>query len=276
MKKEIYPALWFDDKAKEALEFYTTLFSGSEILDVTPVVVSANIGGLHFIGINGGPLYLPNPSISFMVVCETIEEVNNLYSKITAAGNVLMPLKSYPFSKRYAWVSDQYGVNWQIYLGNIDQVNHQKIIPTLMFGYSQQGNCQNALSFYQSIFKNFELRAVQRYSEGAIQNQIMHAQFIINDFIFGAMDSAVSQDFTFNEGVSFVIECENQDEIDYYWETFTHDGTESQCGWCKDQFGVSWQIVPKNLNIVLAENPNASAALQQMKKLVISELQNAQ
>ncbi|MNY11555.1 3-demethylubiquinone-9 3-methyltransferase [compost metagenome] len=85
------------------------------------------------------------------------------------------------------------------------------------------------------------------------------------------MDSGVTQDFTFSEGVSLTILCRDQAEIDYYWNRITQQGQESMCGWCKDEFGVSWQIVPTQIATYL-QNPGAGEALMKMKKIIIKDL----
>lgn len=274
MKNSIYPAIFSTHNAKEILEYYTTIFPESHLLEENSVVASASICNVKFIAINGGSKEL-NGSISFMVCCESAEEVDYLFSKLVSKGSILMPIDSYPFSERYAWVIDQFGIHWQLYLGKSEDAIGQKIVPTLLFGYTQQGNCQKAIDFYNSVFKNFKSQGVLNYTEVALRDQIQHTQFEINDFEIAAMDSAVPQDYTFNEATSFVLNCANQSEIDYYWNAFTAQGKEINCGWCVDPFGVSWQIVPYNLSTILSQNKHASQALLRMKKIQISDLENA-
>ncbi len=264
-------SLWFDNNAEEALKYYSSLFPNSSMGQTTPVVASANLSGVDFIGINGGPIFKINPAISMMVICEHKEEIDTLWATLSQGGFPLMPLKDYPWSPCYGWLQDKYAVNWQLYLGKLSDVRNQRIVPTMMFCGAQQGKCKNALTFYQSVFKDYQSQDILRYTEGEMAGQVQHTQFAANNFLFMAMDSGVQQDFTFNEGVSFVISCEDQDEIDYYWTAFTKDGQESMCGWCKDPFGVSWQIVPKNISNLLS-TPSASQALMGMKKIVIADL----
>lgn len=275
MKNNIIPAIWFDHNAKEAFEFYSQTFPETAIEKADDIVVEGSIRGLKFIGINGGPMFKPNSSISFMHVFETKEELIAVWEKLSQKGKIMMPLDSYPFSELYAWVEDQYGVSWQLYLGKLADVNQQKIIPTLMFCEKQQGRCKEALAFYGELFPDFESQGVLEYPEGEFKGQVMHAQFKANGYTLAAMDSGHPQDFSFTEGGSLTIPCKDQEEIDYYWNKITEKGQESQCGWCKDQFGLSWQVVPKQISEILAKNPQANRALMGMKKIEIDNLINA-
>ena len=275
MENKIIPALWFDNNAKEALDFYCDILPHSSITKDNGVAVEASLMGVNFIGINGGNAFKPNPSISFMIVFENRDELDLTWNGFLEEGKVLMPLQEYPFSAHYGWIADKFGVSWQLYLGKLSDVNEQSIIPTLMFAHTQQGNCERALAFYADLFKNFHAQGAVHYPEGPMKGQVMHAQFQANNTTMAAMDSGVEMDFTFTEGVSLTILCKDQAEIDYYWDKIIRTGSESRCGWCKDEFGVSWQVVPNNIAKLLQHNKNAEKALMGMKKIVISELENA-
>lgn len=264
-------SLWFDNNAEEALKHYASIFPDSYMSNVNPVVASVNLSGVNFIGINGGPIFQINPSISMMVICESEEEIDTLWHQLLPGGAVLMALDSYPWSHRYGWLQDKYNVNWQLYLGKLSDVHNQKIVPTMMFCGSQQGQCKKALAFYQSVFADYRSDGILKYPNGEMTGQIQHTQFVAHHSLFMAMDSGVPQDFTFNEGVSFVIHCKDQEEIDYYWNKFTEQGKESMCGWCKDPFGVSWQVVPDNIDKLIS-SPSANQALMKMKKIIIADL----
>jgi len=264
-------SLWFDNNAEEALKHYASIFPDSYMGDVNPVVASANLSGVNFIGINGGPIFQINPSISMMVICENKEEIDALWNQLLPEGAVLMALDSYPWSPRYGWLQDKYNVNWQLYLGKLSDVHNQKVVPTMMFCGSQQGQCEKALAFYQSVFVDYRSDGILKYPDGEMTGQIQHTQFVAHHSLFMAMDSGVPQDFTFNEGVSFVIHCKDQEEIDYYWNKFTAQGKESMCGWCKDPFGVSWQVIPDNIDKLIS-SPSAHQALMKMKKIIIADL----
>ncbi len=272
MKNRIIPAIWYDQNGLEALEFYSSIFPNSDVYKSNPMVSQASIMGLDLISINGGPMFKPNPSISFMAVFEHKEELQLTWDHMKSEAKILMPLDKYPFSAYYGWMEDRYQVSWQFYLGELADVNGQAIVPTLMFSQAQQGKCQEAINFYQALFKDFELQGILKYADGECQGQIQHAQFKLNGTTLAAMDSGVPQNFSFNEGVSLTITCKNQEEIDYYWNSICKEGKESQCGWCQDSFGVFWQIVPEGLDIILANHPNAGQNLMRMKKIKIAEL----
>lgn len=275
MENKIVPSLWFEKNADEAMRFYASIFPDSKIIQETPVVVTANLAGVPFLAINGGPAeFRPNPSISFMVICETREEIDTIWEKLKENGQIYMELDGYPWSSYYGWVGDQYGFTWQLYLGKLEDVNHQRIVPNLMFSHTQQGKCEEAVNFYESVFDDFESHGLMRYEDGEFKGQVVHTQFTLNKFVIGAMDSGVTQDFTFNEAISLSLMCKDQNEIDYYWNAFTKDGNEAECGWCQDPYGVFWQVVPYNIKELL-NTEEAFAALMKMRKILIEDLRNA-
>jgi predicted 3-demethylubiquinone-9 3-methyltransferase (glyoxalase superfamily) len=279
MKNQIYPCLWFDGKAGEAAKFYCSVFDYTVISSESQIVVNIESAGQKFMLLNGGPMFKINPSISFFVSCKTKEEIDRKWEKLLAGGSVLMPLEEYEWSKRYGWLQDKYGVNWQLMLGKIGD-SGQIFTPALMFTGSQNGNAEKAINFYASVFECSGAKNILRYSKGQneIEGNLAHAQFFLGKHLFVAMDSSFQHQFCFNEGVSFVVECETQGEIDYYWSGLTLGGMESQCGWLKDRFGVSWQIVPAILN-ELMQDPSRSErvinAFLKMKKFDIEGLLKA-
>ena len=137
-----------------------------------------------------------------------------------------------------------------------------QIYPCLWF----DGQAKEAAEFYCSVFKNSKITA----------DTPMVVTFELNGKLFMGLNGGPN--FKFNEAVSFVVPCETQDEIDYYWNKFTEGGQESMCGWCKDKFGVSWQIVPTILNKLMTDPERAPRVMQaflQMKKFDIKKLQQA-
>ena len=124
----------------------------------------------------------------------------------------------------------------------------QKITPFLWF----DNNAEEAVNFYTSIFKNSSIGKVARYSaegakaSGQKEGTAMTVPFTLEGQNFAAINGGPI--FKFTEAVSFVVSCENQEEVDHYWNKFTDEGKESQCGWLKDKFGLSWQIVPSALS----------------------------
>lgn len=279
MENTIYPCIWFDNNAAEAARFYCSVFKDSEIIDENHFVVTFKSSGNKFICLNGGPQFSPNPSISFYVVCETKDEVDDYWKKLTENGTEMMPLDSYPWSERYAWVQDQYGVTWQLSYGRLEDVG-QKFTPTLMFTESRAGKAEEAIDFYTSVFAPSSVVGIARYEEGEGDKVglVKHAQFKLGNSVIMAMDSSITHGFAFSEGISLVVECDTQDQIDHFWTKLSEGGWEDRCGWLKDRYGVSWQVIPTVLS-QLVNGPERSQrvveAFMKMKKFEIDKLLEA-
>lgn len=295
--KKIIPHLWFDKEAKEAAEFYTSLLPNSKVINVARIhntpsgdcdIVSFELAGQPFMSISAGPIFKFNPSISFHIKCKTVEEVDVLWDKLSKDGTILMELGEYPFSKRYGWLNDKYGVSWQIIFAGEQQFT-QKITPTLMFVGSVTGRAKEAINFYTSIFSqkssdaSSKINMSMEYAKGEEPDKegtIKYASFTLLGLEFGAMDSAHEHKFAFNEAVSFIVDCDTQEEIDYFWEKLSAVPESEQCGWLKDKFGVSWQIIPTVMNKMLSSGDNeqvsrVTKAFLNMKKFNIAELEKA-
>ncbi len=274
MTHPIYPCLWFDGQAKEAAEFYCSVFQQSKIISENPMVVNFEINSQKIMCLNGGPLYKINPSISFFVICEEDTEIETLWSKLSENGKIMMPLDTYDWSEKYGFVQDKYGVCWQIMKGDYARY-HQKIIPSFLFVGNQYNKAESAVNFYTTIFPTSEIKELTRYEEGG---SLKFSLFTLNNSVFSAMDGFGNHEFTFNEGFTFVIECDTQQEIDTYWEQLiANGGQESQCGWLKDAYGVSWQIIPSILKDLMSDSEKSSKVIQaflQMKKFDIATLLN--
>ena len=289
--QKIIPHLWFDKEAKEAAEFYVSLFPDSKITNLTELhntpsgsvdVVSFNLSGQAFQAISAGPYFKFNPSISFTVACKTVGEVNELWEKISPGGKVLMELMEYPFSPRYGWTTDRFGVSWQLVLATDYPYKH-KITPSLLFVGEVCGKAEEAMNFYASIFPDSKVGDMAQYPSGMEPDKegtIMHGAVTLAGQEFFAMDSAHKHDFAFNEATSFIVTCEDQKEIDYYWEKLSAVPEAEQCGWLKDKYGLSWQIVPKGMDEMMRSGDQAkidrvTKAFLQMKKFDIEELKRA-
>ncbi len=134
-----------------------------------------------------------------------------------------------------------------------------------MFVGDQYGRAEEAIDHYSSIFKNPKLDGIMRYGSDDSpdkEGMVKHAQFALNGQKFMVMDSAQPHDFNFSEGVSFRIHCETQVEIDYYWDKLMEGGQESRCGWLKDKFGVSWQVIPTILGKLMSDPNTAEKTAQ--------------
>jgi predicted 3-demethylubiquinone-9 3-methyltransferase (glyoxalase superfamily) len=280
MNNNIHPCIWFDGNAKAAADFYCSLFPDSKITADTPMVVNFELAGQKFMGLNGGPMFKPNASISFTVICEKDEEINELWKQLSADGMIMMPLDKYEWSERYGFLQDRFGVCWQIMKGKYSDVN-QKITPTLLFVGNSFGQAEKAVKFYTQVFPQSAVDGILLYTkeEGEAAGAVKHSQFILDKKVFMAMDGAGVHSFAFNEAISFVVDCETQEEIDDYWNKLTADGgQESMCGWLKDKFGVSWQIVPTVLGKLMSDAeraPRVMQAFMKMKKFDIAALMNA-
>ena len=279
MNNNIFPCLWFDGTAKEAAEFYCSVFSNSKVTTDTPMVVQFEIEGKKLMGLNGGPMFTINPSISLFVTCQTDEETERIYNKLFDGGKAMMPLNRYPWSEKYAWVIDKFGMTWQLMLGTLPE-GAQKIVTSFLFVGEQYGKAQDAINHYTSIFPGSAIYHLELYKPGEPQPEgnLKFGQFGLDNEMFAAMDGTGNHNFKFNEAVSLTVECETQEEIDNYWTKLTDGGAESQCGWLKDKFGVSWQIVPKVLGRLMtdpAKSQRVMAEVMKMKKLDIQTLVNA-
>ncbi len=289
--EKIITHLWYDTEAKEAAEFYTAVFPNSKVTDVTTLhdapmgdcdIVSFELSGQRFMAISAGPLFKFTPAISFLVACETKEEVDRLWKQLSDGGKALMPLDAYPFSERYGWTEDKYGLSWQVmYAGN--QKIKQKITPILMFVGDVCGKAEEAIQFYTSVFKDAKVGDIMRYNKGEEPDKegtVRFASFTLAGQDFGAMDSARVHSFSFNEAISLMVYCDTQKEIDYYWKKLSADPKAEQCGWLKDKYGLSWQVVPTAMDKMMADKDpkriaRVTKAFLKMKKFDIAELQVA-
>ena len=284
MNNDIFPCLWYDGDAKPSADFYCEVFGGKITVD-SPVVINIELFGQRLMLLNGGPQFEKNASVSFMVLCETEEEVDKYWKPLSEGGMVLMELGEYPWSKKYGWVRDKFGVTWQVYLG---MQGNQKIIPTLMYIHQNNGKAMEAMELYTGIFPNSKIESVLKYGEGVgnetheVPENVQHAAFTLDNYTFFCMDNSYDHKFDFNEGISMVVMTDSQEETDHLWNSLTADGgQQSMCGWLKDKFGLSWQIVPKRLLELMNDfnNPqkaqNVVEAMLQMKKIVIADLELA-
>lgn len=289
--QKITPHLWFDKEAVDAAEFYAATFPNSRINNVTTLrdtpsgdcdIVSFELCGQPFMAISAGPLFEFTPAISFAVRCRTTEEVDGLWDKLSEGGSPLMPLDSYPFSDRYGWTSDRFGLNWQVMLDTEGEID-QAIVPTLMFVGEVCGKAEEAIGHYTSIFPDSKVGHILRYGDDEGPDQpgtIKYVGFSLAGQDFAAMDSALDHEFGFNEAISLMVGCDGQDEIDYYSDRMSAAPEAEQCGWIKDTFGVSWQITPTDLDRLMASGTEeqiarVTQAFLQMKRFDLAELHRA-
>ena len=276
MQHPIYPCLWFNIEAQQAAEFYCSIFNNTCILASNPMVTTIRLDGLKIMGLNGGPMYKTTQSVSLYVYAGNETEVIRLYNLLSENGKVMMPLDSYAWSPKYAWVEDQFGNSWQLDVKDIEGT--QKIVPCFLFANEKMRFVKNSINHYTTIFKDASIQFEAPYPTeiGLEADTLLFAQYTLNGTTFQAMSSSLAHDFDFTPGNSFVIDCDTQDEIDHYWEKLGKNGRYDRCGWLADMFGVSWQIVPTGLSKLIAEKGEVViAAFMKMQKFDIKTLEEA-
>jgi len=291
MTQKITPCLWFEKDAQEICKFYTSIFKDSEVKNIrtlkntpsgTVEVAAVRLVDLEFSLLVAGPFFKFTPAVSFLIACKTKDEVEALWAELAKGGKPMMELGEYPFSEKYGWTEDKYGLSWQV-MSVGGRAIEQKITPTLMFVGKQAGRAEEAMQFYGTVFNNSKIDNIWRYGEGELPDNpgtVKHASFTLESQKFAAMDSAYPHAFTFNEAISFVVHCETQEEIDRYWEELSADPKAEQCGWLKDKYGLSWQIVPTVMDEMFKGKDEKklarlTAAFLKMKKFDIEGLKRA-
>ena len=295
--QKITPNFWFNRNAKEAVDFYVSVFPESKITGKLnypdegladfqkdfagqEVVIDFELSGYRFTAINADGTFSPTPAISMMVNFDPKYHkkarplLDEIWEKLEAGGKVFIPLDKYPFSERYGWVQDKYGFSWQLILTDPEGEDRPFIIPAFLFVTDSGMVAEEATDYYMSVFQDAKRGQMVRYPAGMgnnRENAVMFTDFTLANQWFVANDgSAKDHKFSFNEALSLLISCKEQAEIDYYWEALTKNGgAESVCGWLKDRYGVSWQVVPENVGELL-EKPGAWQKMMAMKKIVIA------
>ena len=299
MVQKITPFLWFNDNAEEAVNFYVSIFQNSKVGNVvrydeaaakasgmkagSAMTVPFELTGQKFTALNGGPVFKFTQALSLFVQCETEDEIDKLWGKLSAGSpKIFWPLKEYPFSKKYAWVIDKFGFSWQLNFTGAKQ----KIASFLMFDGKQLGKAEEAMNFYVSVFSaaggESIVNSIMRYGKEneRCEGLVVHGVFKLAGLDFLAMDSGIPNNINFNESLSFVVNCETQEEVDYYWEKLSAVPESERCGWLKDKYGVSWQIVPDAFIKLLSDQDKGKSqrvmqAMLKMKKIDIETLRSA-
>lgn len=285
--QKIIPHLWFNKEAKEATAFYVPLFKDSKVENTTTItdtpsgdcdIVTFKLSGQYFMAISAGPYFKLNPSISLFVVFDNEAEIEAVWNKLIEGGKALMPFDDYPWAHKYGWLQDRYGLSWQLSWSEYHRME-QKITPLLMFTKDRAGKTKEAIETYTSIFPNSKVEMIVPYTkdDGDKEGFIKHSRFILNGQNFMAMDSSLQHDFSFNEALSFVVNCDTQEQIDYYGDKLSAVLEAEQCGWLKDKYGVSWQIVPTVMNEMMTcgdkeKIARVTQAFLKMKKFDIATL----
>jgi predicted 3-demethylubiquinone-9 3-methyltransferase (glyoxalase superfamily) len=287
----IIPYLWYDSSAREAAELYVSAFKDASILSSSMIegtpsgrveTMSIRLLGQDFFLMSAGPYFKFNPSISLMVTCGSPAEVDELWAALSPGGKALMPLGSYPFSDRYGWTEDRFGLSWQLYYSGKPGAA-RPIMPTFMFTGKACGKAEEAMSFWASLFPQSSVADPLRYGPDEspdAQGSVKHGEFSLASRPFAAMDSAYQHGFGFNEAVSLMARCDTQAEIDRLWAALSADPEAERCGWLKDRYGLSWQIVPRELEEMMGSGDpertsRVTKAFLEMGKLDVGALRKA-
>jgi predicted 3-demethylubiquinone-9 3-methyltransferase (glyoxalase superfamily) len=293
----IVPCLWFDDQAEAAAAFYTGIFQDSTVTAVSHyptsfdnpsgkprgsvLTVEFELSGTRFTALNGGPHFRIDPTVSFFALVRSAAETDRIAAALADGGSFLMPPDAYPWSARYAWVQDRYGVSWQVMLSDEDW-GGQTIVPCLMFTGGVHGRAEEALRHFADVFPGGQVAVLDRYAadEGPA-GTLKHGRASLGDGgQLVAMDSHLEHEAHFSEGVSLQVYCRDQAEVDRYWARLSDGGAEGPCGWLKDRFGVSWQVVPTAFIELMTAGERGGAgyerafrAMLDMRKLEIAALE---
>ncbi|HHT7803442.1 TPA: VOC family protein [Streptococcus suis] len=253
----IIPHLWYNTEAKEAAAFYVDLFSGkidwTYTITDTPSgdsdLVQFQLGDMTLAAISAGPYFKLNESMSLTVSVADKAELTRLYEALSDGGRVLMPLAEYPFSPYYVWLEDRFGLSWQLsYAPDLDKPYQFDIC--LLFSQEQVGLAQPMLDYYKDKLPQASVGQLSYYGEGeaaVAAAKLNYAELFIGDQKMIAMDHGYGGEASFNEAFSLMVYVDSQDELNFYYDLLSAVPEAEICGWAKDQFGISWQIVPRIL-----------------------------
>ena len=285
---DIIPFLWFEGTAEEAATFYTSVLGG-RITEIVPygeagpgtpgavMTAAFELCGRPLVGLNGGPMFQHTPALSLFVRCEGAADVDALWTRLIEGGHPLMPLDAYPFSPRYGWLVDRYGVSWQLICAD----GARSLSPAFLFVGARCGQVREAIDFWVSLFDGVVHEvALREEGEPGPVGSVKYARFSLRGRDFVAMESDGPHDFDFTPALSFLIPCADQAEVDFYWDRLLEGGRPAVCGWLQDRFGVSWQVCPEALPPLLHDPDKARAArvmeaMRKMVKLDLATLLNA-
>lgn len=279
----ITPFIWSNDNGAAMADHYLSIFPDSKLIARNSFVSTIEIFGSQISTLQGWPNTdaTLNPSISFSLWVKDEALAKQLREQLSNGGSVMMPFQAYERSPGYGWCNDKFWVSRQVMYDNRDNTSTHALVPSLMYTGANNGKTQQAMQFYTSIFPDSKIDFTRPYGENAMgedPTHLNHAEFKLFGQQFIAMDSGMDHKFSFNDGVSLCVMCQDQVEVDKYWDMLTSDwGQEVQCWWCKDKYGVSRQITPVQLPQALfsSDQTKSAYAMQQMmkmKKIIIADL----
>lgn len=287
----LIPYLWFDKEAVAAAKFYTDIFPNSAYISKLTIKdtpsgdcdeVTFSIDGQIFNALNGGPWFKKNPSVSFILNFDSKRfndaesELKRIWRALKEEGKIMMPLEKYDFSPLFGWVEDKFGVSWQLILSSDDGEERPFVTPSLMFCEEAFGQAEQARNTYLETFTDSQAGLLVRYERPQMEkekNKLMYSDLRLANLWIAMNDSGWDHGFTFNEGISFLILCQSQEDVDYYFTKLSSSPDSEQCGWCKDRFGLSWQVVPNAFGELMERgNYEQTQAMLKMKKINQDEL----
>ncbi len=293
----IVPCIWLDDQAEAAASFYVSAFAEGRVDAVaryprsgenpsnrppgSVLTVDFTVAGQRFTLLNGGPSFKPNPSVSFHVHLPDAAAVDALHAGLGAGGMDLMPLDAYPWSPRFVWLQDRFGVSWQL-MARTDAAR-PTVVPAVMFGGPQHGRARDAIAAYVAALPGSRVVQVEDFGEGegGEVGTVKQAAVELLGQPFVAMDGGSGHAFGFDMGLSLQVMCADQAEVDAVAAALAADGgTEDQCGWVRDRFGLWWQVVPEQVGAWMASDDEAARdrvfkALLPMHRLDVTALERA-
>ena len=276
MNKKIIPQLWFSNNALEAAELYVSIFENSSLLDTSPIqdessgqekYVKFILDGLQLEAFSAGSYFNFNTASSLLVHCESDDELEYLWHKLKEDGRIHKDLCLDKNDLMYGCLQDKFGLVWR-FIKTKENIR-QKITPCLLFS----GDTQKALIYYEDIFENSIIKFLDKNQD----NHLIYADFKIDDLELVCIDVEAEENPGFAEAFTFVIKCENQIDVNYYWKRLSYESGAEEFGWLKDKFGLSWHIVPKSLDqkLMLGFLQQREAVIiktLEMKKIIIKDI----
>jgi predicted 3-demethylubiquinone-9 3-methyltransferase (glyoxalase superfamily) len=293
----LVPCIWLDDQAEAAASFYAAAFPDGRVGAVaryprsganpgnrppgSVLTAEVAVAGQRLTLLNGGPRFRPNPSVSFHVHLPDATPVDALHAVLSDGGLELMPLGTYPWSARFAWVQDRFGVSWQL-MAQADAPG-PAIVPALMFAGPHHGRARAAIAAYAAALPGSRVRHVEDFAEGegGEVGTVKQAALELLGQPVVAMDGGPGHAFGFDEGLSLQVRCADQAEVDRIATALAADGgEEGPCGWVRDRFGLWWQVVPEAVAEWLASEDEAARdrvyhALMPMRRIDVAALERA-
>ena len=293
---ELVPCLWLGDQAEAAASLYLEAFADARVESVahypeeganpanlppgSVLTVDVRLAEQRLTLLNGGPGFRPNPSVSFHVHLGDAADVDALHATLGEGGAELMPLGEYPWSARYAWIEDRFGVSWQIMAR--PEAREPAIVPCLMYAGEHHGGAREAIDAYVGAIPNSRVLEVETFAEGegGEAGTVKQGRFELAGHTMVAMDGGTGHAFGFDEGASLQVLCSAQAEVDRVWSALAVGGEEGPCGWVRDRFGLWWQVVPEAMATWMSSDDAAARdrvfrAMLSMGKLDVDALERA-